>query len=87
MALTMTGHDGTIVWGYHTAASCVSWSLSATGTTGTLIATVSKADSFKLTQQDLKFRVRRQTGTSWEWPIESLQIADRTITATVRLQE
>ena len=87
MALALTGHDGTIVWGYHTAAPCVSWSLSATGTTGTLIATVSTADSFKLSQQDLKFRVRRQTGPSWEWPIESRQIADRTITAIVRLQE
>lgn len=87
MALTLTGHDGAIVWGYHTAASVVSWSLSATGKTGTLTAKVSKADSFKLTQQDLKFRVRRQTGTSWEWPIDSLHIADQTITATVRLQE
>ncbi len=87
MALTMTGHDGAIVWGYHTAASVVSWSLSATGTTGTLTAKVSKADTFRLTQQDLKFRVRRQTGTSWEWPIDSLHIADQTITATVRLQE
>lgn len=87
MALTLTGHDDAIVWGYHTAASVVSWSLSATGTTGTLTAKVSKADSFKLTQQDLKFRVRRQTGTSWEWPIDSLHIADQTITATVRLQE
>lgn len=87
MALTLTGHDGAIVWGYHTAASVVSWSLSATGTTGTLTAKVSKADTFKLTQQDLKFRVRRQTGTSWEWPIDSLHIADQTITAIVRLQE
>ena len=87
MALTLTGHDGAIVWGYHTAASVVSWSLSATGTTGTLTAKVSKADTFKLTQQDLKFRVRRQTGTSWEWPIDSLHVADGTVTATVRLQE
>lgn len=87
MALTLTGHDGAIVWGYHTAASVVSWSLSATGTTGTLTAKVSKADTFKLTQQDLKFRVRRQAGTSLEWPIDSLHVADGTVTATVRLQE
>lgn len=78
---------GQVVKSNGESASVVSWSLSATGTTGTLTAKVSKADTFRLTQQDLKFRVRRQTGTSWEWPIDSLHIADQTITATVRLQE
>ena len=83
----MTGREGMVTWGYHVAASLASWSLSATGATGTLTGTVSEADDFKLSQQGLSFCVRRQTGPPWEWPIESLHIADHQLTATVRLQE
>jgi hypothetical protein len=85
---TLSGRDGaTVQWGYHCAASLASWSLSANGATGTLTATVGEADPFKLEQPGLKFCVIRQTGLPWEWPITALHIADRTITATVDLQE
>lgn len=88
MALTITGRDGgEIVWGYSPAAAVVSWSLSAAGATGTLTGQVVSPDAFKLQQQGLTFRVRRQNGQVWSWPIVSLHIADATVTATVAMQE
>lgn len=87
-SVTLTGREGgAVMWGYHLAASLTSWSLSAQGTTGRLTATVGEADDFRLAQPGLTFRVLRQTGQHWDWPLSELHIADRTLTATVSLQE
>lgn len=88
MAITLTGRDGgEIVWGYAPAAGVASWSITAAGTTGTLTGTVIAPDTFRLQQQGLTFRVRRQNGHVWTWPITSLQIAGTALTASVTVQE
>lgn len=74
-------------WAYHRAASLGPWELTADGTVGSLTAKVKESDAFTLAQPDLSFRVTRQNGSAWSWPIHSLHIAGDTLTAKVSMQE
>ena len=87
MALTMTGPDGAIRWGYHTAATVGAWTFTADATGGNLTAQVVTADDFKLSQQELTFRCNRQKGPAWVWPVQSLSVAGGTLTARLGPQE
>lgn len=84
---TMTGPAARVTWGYHVAAQLQAWSLTADGNTVRLTAAVESSDAFKLTQQGLSLCIPRQKGAVWTYPIESLHIADRTLTAVVRFAD
>lgn len=85
--LTITGKEAEIRWGYRKAARLSSYILTADGASGTVTGTVAEADSFTLTQPALTFRIVRQNGPAWSYPVQSLQVADGTLTARVSLQE
>ena len=87
MALTIHGPEGVVRWVYHSAATLGAWTLTVTPAGGDLTATVVSADDFKLSQQGLTFRWSRQNGSAWVWPIQSLHVADVTLTARVGPQE
>ena len=75
-AITYSGPTGSIKWGYREIATVGAWSLVADATGGDLTSrVVAPHDAFGVTQAPLRFVVPRPT-TTWEWPIESLQIAD-----------
>jgi hypothetical protein len=80
--VTMRGPEGAVKWGYHTAASLGSWSV----TGQTLTAKVVSVDTCAVTQQPLTFVVPRPRG-AWRWTVTALHIADGTLTASVSPQE
>lgn len=86
-ALTISGQAASLFWGYREIGALSAWSLSAHGTHATLTGTLERGDAFSLQQQGLEVRVHRQKGQPWRWPVASLQIAGRTVTATVRVAE
>jgi hypothetical protein len=86
-SFSLAGQAAEIRWAYHRAASLGPWRLSAGGSDGTLTATVIEADTFKLSQPALTLRIPRQNGSVWSYPIQSLHIADGTLTARVSTQE
>ncbi len=83
-SVRFSGDGGEIKWAYHTAAALGSWSIS-TDSLGrvTLTAKVVSHDNFKASQQPLTFQVPRPSGQAWSWPIETLQINDTSVTATL----
>lgn len=85
--LSISGTAAEVRWGYHRAARLESYTLTAQGATGTVTGTVTEADAFKLAQPDLTFRIVRQNGPAWSYPVHSLHVADGTLTASVLLQE
>ncbi len=96
-ALTISGQAASLFWGYREIGALSAWSLSAHGTHATLTGTLERGDAFfwtlaavmatSLQRQGLEVRVHRQKGQPWRWPVASLQIAGRTVTATVRVAE
>lgn len=81
--LTITGQQGSVKWGYATAAELGPWSLSAEPAGGTLTGTVVSVDDFKASQQPLMFVVSRPNGVTWTWPVTRCSIAGATLTAEV----
>ena len=82
-AITLRGLEATIVWGYHTAAVCRSWTIARTPeNTWTLSAQVSRADAFQLRQRDLKFTAPRKGGY-FCWPVLSVTLAAPSLTAAL----
>jgi hypothetical protein len=82
MKWEMRGAAGAVMWSYHVAASLADWTYTAEPDGGTVTAKVVTHDAFKVSQQPVTFVVRRPTG-QWTWPIQSLQIANGTLTARV----
>lgn len=76
----MRGPAAAIVWGYHDAATLGAWTLNPA--TSTLTAEITKIDAFRVSQRPVTFQVTRPTQV-WRWPILTLQIVDRTLTATL----
>ena len=85
--LTIRGREALLRWGYHTAATLAAYEMTGTGATATVTAKVVSADNFKLQQQGLTFRIPRQNGPHWDYAVQSLHVADATVTVTVFLQE
>jgi hypothetical protein len=77
--VTLTGGEATVVWGYHTAAVCRSWTVTKAGRVGAwaLSAVVSRVDAFKLTRggSELKFTAPRQGGY-FCWPVLTITLVD-----------
>lgn len=81
--LVLRGGEATIVWVYHTAAVCKSWTITQHGRVWNLSATVTRADPFKLRQAPLVFTAPRKGGR-WCWPVVSCGFVDPThLTATL----
>lgn len=78
MAYTIRGKAAELRWGYQLAATLGSWTLKD----GTLTATVLSSDTFRVSQSPLTFVVG-----SIRRPIEGLQIAGWTLTASIGPQE
>jgi hypothetical protein len=67
--VALRGQEGTIAWGYHTAAVFRSWVVRRTPQGGwTLSAQLQRADAFQLRQRDLKFTAPR-VGGFFCWPV------------------
>jgi len=81
--VTLRGQEATVVWGYHTAAVCTSWTAARTEQGAwTLQATVQKADPFQLRQRPLKFTAPR-VGGFFCWPIVAVTLGAGTLSASL----
>lgn len=78
--VSITGQAGEVRWGYHTAATLASWSVTGGDK---LTATIVSSDAFRVSQHPLTFQVRRPSGHVWTWAIQSLQIAGTTLQASL----
>lgn len=70
-------------WGYRTAATLGAWTVEGVPGAWTLTAAVVQQDDFAVSQRPLLI----VTPNGWRWPVETLQIADGTLTASVSPQE
>ena len=75
--VTLRGVEGSIAWGYHTAAVVTAWTITKAGRGGAwaLSAVVARADPFKLRQADLKFTAPRKGGY-FCWPVLSVTFVE-----------
>lgn len=81
--LTLRGVAGSLVWGYRTAAELRSWRIGkAADGKWTLTGTFARVDRFQVRQRPLLFTAPREHGL-WAWPIETLQVSDAGLTATL----
>jgi len=81
--LVATGGEATIAWAWHTAAVCRSWRIHKVKTgQWSLVATVTRADLFKLQQRPLLFTVPRKGG-HWVWPVKAVTVVDKQLTAAL----
>lgn len=86
--VSITGPTASIFRGYRQVATLSAWSLSANGASASFSGALENGDRFQLTQHGLEVRVARQKGQQpFRWPVESLHIEGRTVSAQVRLSE
>ena len=75
--------DATISWAWHTAAVCRAWRVyKSKDGRWSLVATLQRADTFKLRQRPLLFNAPR-AGGFWSWPVRAVTVTDRQITAAL----
>ena len=75
-AITLRGAEATVTWSYHTAAVCRSWQATKAGQgRWALVASLTRADPFKLRQAPLLFNVPRKGGY-WSWRVETITHCD-----------
>lgn len=81
--LVMFGGDASITWAWHTAAVVKTWHVyKSTRGDWSLVATVARADPFKLRQRPLLFNAPR-AGGHWCWPVKAVTVADKSLTAAL----
>jgi hypothetical protein len=81
--VTLQGTEAAVVWGYHTAAVCKTWTAYRTPQgTWTLQATLQRADPFQLRQRPLKFTAPRRGGF-FCWPVVSATLGIGTLAAVL----
>jgi len=81
-ALRLHGTAASLLWGYRTAVTLRAWSIKKDEGRWTLLATVERVDAFQARQRPLLFAAPR-AGGYWCWPVESLQLGDRRLIATL----
>ena len=87
MVVSLSGVEGAVRWGYHSAAILGAWSISRTETAAVVLtATVAQADAFRLSQRPIVFVAHHAKGT-WRWPIASLQVTGASLTAVLGQRE
>ena len=86
---TLRGPSAEVRWAYHRAADLGPWTMTLLDTHGnvSMTAAVISSDAFRVSQQPLTLVVPRPNGNAWRWPIQSLQIAGSTLTASLGPQE
>jgi hypothetical protein len=83
MGVTVTGQTARVAWGDLTAAHVRAWTVTkAHDGSWSLAATVDDQDAFRVTQRPLVFSARFGRVTR-RWPVESLQMLDGTLTASL----
>jgi len=83
---TFTGMTGAVRWGYRSAAALGPWKVTRTEHGLELTAQVTSVDAFAVSQRPLKFVAPHAKG-AWTRPIDTLQIADGTLTARLGPRE
>jgi hypothetical protein len=83
---TLRGLEARIDWGYFPAVRLGSWTVTVDATHRTLTGRVTESDTFRVQQQPLTFVVSRPRG-NWLFPVNTLQIADGQLTASLGPQE
>lgn len=79
----MHGGEAAITWGWHTAAVCNKWSVhKSEAGAWSLVATMTRADPFKLKQRPLLFTAPRKGGR-WCWPIRAVTVGVSEVRATL----
>jgi hypothetical protein len=86
MSLTLTGASASLRWGYHTAATLESWALDRDEHGRVLTATVTHADTFRLSQRPLVFEMPHANGVT-RWRIIELQISGASLNARLGQRE
>lgn len=81
------GNAAELRWGYHVAATLKDWTLTPQDASRcTVTAQVVSSDAYRVTQRPIVFTVPRQASV-WRWTVESLQIAGKSMSASLVLQE
>ena len=81
--LVLHGGEATIAWAWHTAAVIRAWRITKSKKSQwSLVATVTRADAFKLRQRPLLFTVPRKGG-HWVWPVQTVTLRDTQLTAAL----
>jgi hypothetical protein len=75
----IAGQAAELRWGYATAATLGAWAVAGAQGDWTFTATIVTHDTFRVSQRPLKV----VTPNGWRWPVLSLQITDRTLTASI----
>lgn len=84
--IAITGVDGCIRWGYHTAATVHGWSVAHDEHGRVLTATVTNADTFRLSQRPLVFEMSHAKGVT-RWRIIELQMSGASLSARLGPRE
>lgn len=74
--IALRGASGEVRHAYYRAAEVTSWTVDG----GLLEATIVHHDPFRCSQQPLVFEARHGKEL-WRWPVESLQVSGKTVTA------
>lgn len=87
-SVTIRGVEGQLYWGYYLVGTLRAWTVTRHGPAdpGTLTGTAVDLNAYRASQHPIEFVVKHKHGV-WRWPLERLQIADASITATLRPQE
>jgi hypothetical protein len=81
--LMMFGGDASITWAWHCAAVVTTWRVyKQPGGRWSLVATVARADPFKLRQRPLLFNAPR-AGGHWCWPVKAVTVDGKSLTAAL----
>jgi len=81
--LVMFGGDASITWAWHCAAVVKTWRVyKQPGGRWSLVATVGRADPFKLRQRPLLFNAPR-AGGHWCWPVKAVTVDGTSLTAAL----
>jgi len=87
MAVEIDGVTASLRWGYTSAATLGTWTLTKRDDgRWSLKAVVVLADTFRVSQRPLVFEAPHANGV-WRWPVVELQMLDGSLTATVGAYE
>jgi hypothetical protein len=79
-SFTLRGPSGEFRCGWHQAAVLGDWTITGPH----LTATVVSQNEVWMSQPSLTFRVVRPNAAPWVWTVDSLQLANGTVTARVK---
>jgi hypothetical protein len=78
--LSLTGKEGSVVWGYRTAVRLTSWTATKTDKGWTLRGAFIDLDAFQVKQSPLTFAAVRPQGYL-TWPVLSLRVEHHVVIA------